>query len=236
MASRANHVAMITAVAQAMGQELCNEVAFVGGCSTALFVTDTYSQGQVRHTDDVDLIVHVISTVGWHVLVEKLRSKGFRDSLVSSEDPVCAMRLGELRVDFMPDDASVLGFTNQWYRDAFLKAEPYVLPAQLTIRLIPPTYFMATKLEAYLQRGNDDPIESRDIEDILTLIDGRTELIGEILDAPAALRAYVGTQMAALQMHRDFDYAVQAAANNDRSREEALFDRIRLIAVQGRGA
>lgn len=236
MATKEDHIAMITTVAQAMGQELCNEVAFVGGCTTALLVTDSYSQGQVRHTDDVDLIVHVISTAGWHGLVEKLRSRGFKESLDAGEDPICAMRLGELRVDFMPDDEKVLGFTNQWYRDAFQKAETYILPAKLTIRLIPPTYFIATKLEAYLQRGNNDPIESRDVEDILTLIDGRAELLEELLDSPATLRAYVSTQMAALREHRDFDYAVQAAANNDTSREDALLERIQLIISQGSGA
>lgn len=233
MATKEDHVVMITTVASAMGQELCNEVAFVGGCTTALFVTDSYSQGQVRHTDDVDLIVHVISTAGWHSLVEKLRNRGFKESMEAGADPICAMRLDELRVDFMPDDESVLGFTNQWYRDAFQKAEPYRLPTGLNIRLIPPTYFIATKLEAYLQRGDDDPISSRDIEDILTLIDGRTELLEELLDAPEMLRTYVSVQMAALHKHRDFEYAVQAAANNDLSREDVLVERIKLIISQG---
>lgn len=233
MASKDDHIAMITAVAQAMGPDLCNEVAFVGGCTTALLVTDTYSQGQVRHTDDVDLIVHVISMSGWLSLVSRLRSMGFTEPGGTADDPICAMKLGLLRVDFMPDDEEILGFTNKWYRDAFQKAKPYFLSAELTIRLIPPTYFIATKLEAYLQRGNDDPIGSRDIEDILTLIDGRTELLEELLDAPAALKTYVSEQMATLCEHGDFSYAVQAATNNDASREDALFERIKLIISYG---
>lgn len=233
MATKEDHVAMITAVAEAMGEDLCNEVAFVGGCTTALLVTDSYSQGQVRHTEDVDLIVHVISPAGWHSLVETLRSRGFKESMAADADPICAMRLGELRVDFMPDDESILGFTNQWYREAFQKAGPYRLPNGMNIRLIPPIYFIATKLVAYLQRGGDDPIASRDVEDILTLIDGRTELLEELLDEPEMLKTYVSAQMEALRTHRDFEYAVQAATNNDPSREDVLVERIKLIISQG---
>ncbi len=52
---------MLVEVARALGPELINQVTFVGGCTTALLLTDEVTAEQVRHTDDVDLIVHVIS-------------------------------------------------------------------------------------------------------------------------------------------------------------------------------
>jgi len=51
---------MLQRVADALGSELLREVAFVGGCTTGLLITDDISREAVRFTDDVDLIVHVI--------------------------------------------------------------------------------------------------------------------------------------------------------------------------------
>jgi len=44
---------MIEIVAHALGEELLSEVAFVGGCTTGLLVTD-----------DVDLIINVVGYAG----------------------------------------------------------------------------------------------------------------------------------------------------------------------------
>lgn len=223
-----DHVAMITCVAEAMGTDLCKEVAFVGGCTTGLLLTDPYTREQVRHTDDVDLIVHVISKRGWHELLDRLRTKGFKENM-QEDGPICAMYLNGLRVDFMPDDDSILSFSNIWYKDALQRAEEYRLTDNLMIRMVRPEYFVATKLEAYRNRGNNDPLESRDIEDILNLFDGRPELMAELLEAPKEMRVYISDQLSALILSRDFDYAVQAAANGDSDREKLLFDRIKLV-------
>lgn len=176
------HIDMLKLVARALGPELRRQMTFVGGCTTGLLLTDAYTQEQVRHTDDVDLIVHVMGYVGFHHLQEQLRGQGFKQySAASDEDfPVCAMRLGDLRVDFMPDDETILGFCNRWYRDAVETATTYALSDELDINLINPVYFIATKLEAFKGRGNSDPMSSRDIEDILNLIDGREELQAEV--------------------------------------------------------
>lgn len=76
MSNYNRHKAMIAKVATAMGPELLDKVAFVGGCTTGLLLTDDFSREQVRHTDDVDLIVHVVGHVGWARLQEHLRSLG----------------------------------------------------------------------------------------------------------------------------------------------------------------
>lgn len=52
---------MLTAVASCLGKDLLPMVAFVGGCTTALHVTDELALQSIRFTDDVDLIVQVKS-------------------------------------------------------------------------------------------------------------------------------------------------------------------------------
>lgn len=208
---------------------MLGEVAFVGGCTTGLLLTDAFSREQVRHTDDVDLIVHVVGHVGWATLQASLRERGFRDD-VSDDGPICAMKLGELRVDFMPDDASVLSFTNRWYGDALRTATAFPLDEDLEIRLVLPQYFVATKLEAYQHRGNDDPLGSQDMEDLLILVDGRPELLEEMKTADPDLRDYCANRIRSLFDNRDFDYAVQAASCGDNAREELIWERLETLA------
>jgi hypothetical protein len=65
---------MIATVAEALGEVLLQEVAFVGGCTTGLLLTDDFSKEQVRHTDDADLIVHVVNHAGMLGLQAQLPS------------------------------------------------------------------------------------------------------------------------------------------------------------------
>lgn len=81
------------------------------------------------------------------------------------------MRLGDLKVDFMPD-VSILGFSNRWYAKGIETAVHHVLIDTIAIKCLTPELFVATKLDAYLGRGNNDLLGSRDMEDILLVVDG----------------------------------------------------------------
>ncbi|MGY4319436.1 hypothetical protein [Bradyrhizobium sp. JR3.5] len=51
---------MLQTVAQSLGDELRARLVFVGGSTTALFMTDEIVLEGVRTTDDVDLIVDLV--------------------------------------------------------------------------------------------------------------------------------------------------------------------------------
>jgi len=225
--------AMLVKVAQALETELCSQMTFVGGCATSLLLTDAFTKEQVRHTDDVDLIVNVMGYSDFYHLQNRLKQKGFviRIPRLGEEIPTCAMFLEDLRVDFMPDNEQVLGFTNRWYKDAMQSATGYSLTKDITIQLISPVYFIATKLEAYKGRGNNDPFGSRDIEDILNLVDGRPELIGEIVESPDSVRSYIAREISNLLDVSDFEYMVQSQSGGDPEREQLLFKRLDKIAI-----
>jgi predicted nucleotidyltransferase len=218
---------MIITVAGALGEELLQEVAFVGGCTTGLLLTDEFSKEQVRYTDDVDLIINVVGYPKWVAFQDRLRARGFKE--VIDEDVNCRMRLGELKVDFMPDDERILGFSNRWYAPALASAKPYELTEGLTIRLLTPCFFVATKLEAYLGRGNNDPQSSHDMEDILNLFDGREEIVREIASAGKDLRDFVSNQVGLLLAHDGLDYAVQSTARGDRGRQQLIYERLEAV-------
>lgn len=223
--------AMLCQVAKALGPNLCQQMTFVGGSTTGLLLTDAFTREQVRSTDDVDLIVHVMGPVGFARLQETLRARGFRVSPQEEDDdfPICAMKLGDLRVDFMPDD-NTLGFSNRWYKDAMATSTSYDLDEETTINLVSPVYFVATKLEAWKGRGRGDALSSRDIEDILNLIDGRPELQNEIESAVIEVRDYIRQEIGQLLSDGNFEYAVSAQARGDADRENLVFERLEALA------
>jgi predicted nucleotidyltransferase len=221
------HHNMLLIVARALGPELLKQVAFVGGCTTGLLITDNMTKELVRYTDDVDLIVNIIGRPNWHRFIETLKSQGFSESM--EDDINCRLRLGELKVDFMPDDEQVLGFTNIWYKEALALATSYVLAPNINIKLLTAPYFVATKLEAYKGRGNHDLLSSSDIEDILSVFDGREELIREMQQASAELKTYLATEITQLLNHNDINFAVQAAAQGDSGRQQLIFARLDLV-------
>lgn len=67
--------AMLQRVADALGPGLLQDMAFVGGCTTGLLITDPVSREAVRFTDDVDLIVHVMGQATGTACSRNLRAR-----------------------------------------------------------------------------------------------------------------------------------------------------------------
>ena len=215
---------MIRLVARSLGQELLSRVAFVGGCTTGLLVTDELIKEDIRYTDDVDLIISLASYSEWSELQAQLRKIGFKDD-VSDDAPICRMKLGELKVDFMPS-SNLLGFSNIWYQDALISATEYVLADTVRIKLVLPVYFIATKLEAFKGRGRGDILSSHDLEDIVNLLDGRETIAHEVITAKQDVREYIIREFTALDAETDFQYLVQSATRSDTQREAVIFERV----------
>ncbi|MFT4161300.1 hypothetical protein [Shinella sp.] len=224
---------MLKAVALALGGELRARLVFVGGCTTALYITDPITLEGVRTTDDVDLIVDLAGFAEWAVLMARLRERGFTEA--ADDNVICRMKLGELKVDFMPDDKAILGFSNRWYAKGIETAVPAALEEGLEIRHLTSPLFVATKLEAYLGRGGDDLIGSRDAEDILLLVDGREELVEEIAAAEPDIRAYIAEQITAVLEDPNFDHFLEGNVRGPTGRTDIVYDRLIAISrLEGR--
>ena len=111
--------------------------------------------------------------------------------------PICRWFADDLILDLMPTDASILGFTNRWYKPALEHAKPVRL-GEHEIRVTAAPYFLSTKLEAFHGRGKQDFQMSHDLEDIITIVDGRPELVKEIAASPKDLREYLGAEFRSL--------------------------------------
>ena len=234
MSASAANLALVATVARRLG-ELRERMVFVGGAATALLVTDPASPS-IRATRDVDVIVEVGSYLAYQLaLGEKLQRAGFQ--LDTSEGaPLCRWIVDDVKVDVMPTDTTVLGFSNRWYPDALQSARRHQLEPGLTIRLVTAPYFLATKLEALLGRGMGDFLASHDREDIITVIDGRTGIADEVLAAGVPLRTYLADQFARLLGTAAFVDALPGHLPGDRASQARLPRLERVIErLAGRG-
>lgn len=220
---------MLETVAAALGEEFRERLVFVGGCTTALLITDPITLEDVRATDDVDLIIDLAGYAEWAQMQGQLRERGFSES--PEDQVICRMRLGELKVDFMPDDPSILGFSNRWYARGIATAVLHQLTAEMEIKHLSPELFIATKLEAYLGRGGGDLIMSRDIEDILLVVDGREELITEIENADEEIRTFIAEQFREVQKDYEFENFLTGNIRGPEGRVDIVRERFATISA-----
>jgi hypothetical protein len=97
-----------------------------------------------------------------------------------------------------------------------------VLSEGLTIRLITAPVFLATKIEAFKGRGHGDFLASHDLEDIITVVDGRAALLEEIQACSSDLQVYLGAEFTALMANDSFLDALPGHLPGDRGSQQRL--------------
>lgn len=196
---RFQNVERILAVVRQLG-ELSQEVVFAGGAATGLLITDP-AIPDVRPTIDIDIIVEVITRTDYYRLEQRLREKGFRESI--EDKVICRWRYKEIFLDVMPTDERILGFSNRWYADAFRNAQDIVIEG-LTLKLIKAIYFLGTKLEAFYGRGKGDYMASHDMEDFIAVLDGRLEIVEDIRESDKEIKSYLADRFKQLLENDEF--------------------------------
>jgi hypothetical protein len=177
-------------------QPLLSEIVFVGGCTTSLLVSDP-GAAPPRMTYDVDVIAEIASYAELTIFSQRLHSLGFEED--SSEGaPICRWMHSGLVLDVMPLHPEILGFSNRWYVDALRTANTVHLNSVLAVRVVTAPYFLGTKFEAFRGRGRGDYFASHDLEDVITVIDGRPTLLDEVLTAPEDLQGFVAEAVESL--------------------------------------
>lgn len=227
------NLAMLREVAQRI-ESLLPRLAFLGGVVVDLFVTEPTARPS-RATKDVDVVIDLVHYGQYtETLRDELVQFGLEEDMTTGA-PRCRWRFKDIPrqiVDIMPTRGDVLGFSTEWYPEAFQSAKPFQLPGGPLIRLVTPPYFLATKLTAFHDRGRQDPMISHDLEDIIAVVDGRASLVMELQAAPPGVRAFVaaawrglletGGVPALLEAHLGPDEGSQARAGLVLARIEAM--------------
>ena len=218
------NLAILELVAHALGP-VCDDVVFVGGCATGLLLTQARPDS-VRITEDVDIVAQAVTVHEYHAIEARVRARGFSNDM-RPDAPICRWVYKNVTLDVMPTVKDILGFANRWYPLAIATAKPMLLPSGQTIRLIAAPVFIATKLEAFKDRGRNasgqpDFLGSHDLEDIITVSDRRPELLGECQAMPKELRTYLAQEFTILLASTDFETSIAGHLPGDAASQSRL--------------
>ena len=223
----------IEIVAKGLG-DLCKEVVFVGGSVTELYADSAVAE-EIRATEDVDIVVKMVSRYDFCKFEETIRKYGFVNDM-SEGAPICRWVYNGIKVDVLPVDRSILGFGNKWYDAGFKKRELRTLNNNIEIFIFPLMIYMATKLEAVKDRGLSDLRFSHDFEDIIYLFDNCSK-IHELFDiSDKEIKEYLSKEFSSLKNLTVFKeavlYALPYGSQNERIAE--ILENIVHIIKNGR--
>ncbi len=206
--------------------ELGSRFAFVGGCALP-FLVDTPFAAAIRPTKDVDVIVEVLTPLEYSNLEAKLRSLGFKHDM-SAGAPKCRWLVDDIKLDVMPSSPNAAEFGSRWFEEALGALETYEIGDAISVAVIGPSYLFAAKMDAFFSRGADDYYGSRDLEDIIALMEGCTRLLDELQASSADLRQHVSRRMRRLLDTQAFVEAIPAHLS--RESPSGTIDRVLVIA------
>jgi len=199
---------------------LPHRFVLLGGAVVGLLV-DHPEMVDFRPTKDVDVLVKVMSRLEYTRLEEELRACGFRHD-ISDGAPICRWVVGRsAKLDVLPLDGSVLGFGSEWFKEAWEHAQQIVLEGR-NLESISPVYLVATKIAAFENRGNRDFWASHDLEDMVTVIDGRSGMVEEIQQSADSVRHYIASRFSEYIASSDFLEALCAYLDSDPATQERL--------------
>lgn len=193
--------------------------AFVGGAIVNLLLDDP-GFGPVRPTDDVDVILEMLTADRYSDVEARIRALGF-DHDMREGAPRCRWVLGNLTVDIMPTEGAHLGLNTAWFKEALATATEQEF-SHTRLKLVSPAAFLATKYVAFVDRGAGDYYASPDLEDFIAVIDGREGIVADADRAPPELRRYLITAVRTLLAAPAFDEALPGQIPPDEASQRRL--------------
>ena len=153
--------------------------------------TDDPSADEIRPTADVDLTINLLNYADWVQMQERLAALGF------SPDPVghaiCSYLYKGISIDIMPAEDGPIGPANRWYKVGFQNLWTTKVKEE-DISILSAPCFLATKFEAFKDRGTDYRT-SHDFEDIIYVLDNRTTIVAEINEDHPDIKQFIKEEL-----------------------------------------
>lgn len=204
--------------------------AFTGGVVVG-FLLDHPEVVNLRPTDDLDAITAVTGYGQQTEMEAMLRDLDFTHDL-SEGAPICRFLYEGIKVDVMPVRDQTGRFDSPWFEQALASSGNRTLEG-VTVRTVDAPGFVATKLAAFDDRSGGD-MYSHDLEDIITVVDGRNSLLVELQEADSKLRRFVSGRVEQLMVDEDFRDALPGHLLPDtasQARLPALLKKLEAIAM-----
>ena len=194
---------VIRKVALALGP-LNKRVVYVGGATVSLYVNDPAAE-DVRPTKDLDISLDIATLGELEAVREQLAKKGF--SQTAEDNVICRFRYEDIKVDVMSTKAIGWAPANPWFEPGFVHRETVMVEDQ-QVQILPLSYFLASKFNAFCGRGARDPRTSHDFEDIIYIMDNRIDFIEQLRYTPSDVKSYLLQQMQNILHNRAMQEAI----------------------------
>jgi len=209
------------------------EYRFVfAGASILPLLLDDPAAPPPRFTVDVDAIVDVITYAQWEELQRRLHECGLviRADAPIGRGRICLFHLDQIEVDIMPARMPIIIRPSRMLELGFQFAEPHEVTEGLEILVLSAPGLLAAKLEAFADRGIRDVHISKDLDDIIALIDRRLGIEDEIVVAPDEMRHFIASSTRRLLADSNVIDVISDLLR-DRERERRLIDLMRRLSA-----
>lgn len=182
--------ALVKQVANAL-KELKDIMVFVGGATISLYTDDKAAQ-EIRPTSDIDMTIKLAHNYAeWTKINERLSELGFYPD--PNGHAIYSYKYKDISVDIMPSESGHMGEANKWYKVGFKNIQTVSIENE-EISILTAPCFLATKFEAFKDRGTDYRT-SHDFEDIIYIIDNRTTIVEEIVNDDKEIREFITQEL-----------------------------------------
>lgn len=171
-------------------QEIKQQIVFVGGAVISLY-TDDPAADEIRPTQDVDMTLNIVNLSHWEKVQEQLGYLGFHPDPFGHA--ICSYKYKDIPVDIMSTEDGPLGPANRWYKIGFENLWTATAKDQ-EIRILSAPCYLATKFEAFNDRGTDIRT-SHDMEDIIYVLDNRINIVQEIQEDDERISSFIKEQL-----------------------------------------
>lgn len=186
MENRTINIGVVEEVATAL-KEYKTQIVFIGGAVVSLYADDPAAD-EIRPTGDIDMTVNLASFSIWVQMQEQLASLGFYPD--PQGHSICSYRFKDIPVDIMPADDGPLGPANKWYKIGF--EDLWTVNANKEeINILRAPCYLATKFEAFNDRGKNNYRTSHDFEDIIYVIDNRLNIVKEVEKTDDRIKSFL---------------------------------------------
>ena len=215
--NRQVNLEIVEKIALALG-EINDEVIYVGGAVISLYVTDETAE-QPRPTMDIDISVQISS----YSQMDQFRERLARKNIYPAPSETVTYRFihEDILIDFIPFEETWLGPTNRWLKPGFKEAYPVTI-GKATIKILPISYFLATKWEAFKNRG-DDPRMSHDFEDIIYILDNNSSILDDIASTDQDVQLFLKEMSKEILSHSSLNEIIECHLNPFEANERREF-------------
>jgi len=176
-----------------------------GGAVVSLYADSDFSDS-VRPTYDIDIAVDLITYSDQVTFQEKFQRLGFHPDITSNT--LVRYQFNNIQVDLMSTSSTVLGESNSWYKPGF-ENRIYLKLGRLNLPILPIEYYLATKFEAFNNRGFNY-LTSKDFEDIIYLLNYNNAIVESVKSTNVNVKEFLVSEFLKVTGNKNYPEIVEA--------------------------